>query len=140
VSVPPEVMDLINQASQGGPDTPGPIVGADTGGPPGPDDVVGGPDTGGPPGPDNIVGGPGEGGPGSDLSPVDALRNVLAALEEYQAVEHDDIDLAEAAKVYAIVQKLLATNQQQQEQAAGVTPVHKGLAKLQGAAAPGGGY
>lgn len=140
--LPPEIMAAINQASAAGPGGAGP----DTGGPPGPDSLVGGPDTGGPPGPDNIVGGPAgppagpQGGPpGAATDPVSALRDVLAALEVYQAVETDDVDLAEAAKVYAVVQKLLATNQQQQEAAAGVTPVHKGLAKAQ-AAGPAGSY
>lgn len=112
--LPPDLMAMIDQHSQGGPDTPGPV------------DASAGVATPGP-----------GGGPNSDLSPVEALRNVISALEEYQAVEHDDIDLAEAAKVYALVQKLLAKNQSETEAAAGITPVHKGLAKAQLA---GAGY
>jgi hypothetical protein len=103
-------MQAIDQASQGGPDTPGPVNDAAAAAP-----------------------------PDAAADPVSALRDVLSALEAYQAVETDDIDLAEAAKVYAVIQKLLATNQQQQEAAAGVTPVHKGLAKAQ-AAGPSGAY
>ncbi len=113
--LPPELMQAIDQASQGGAPA-GPMMGADTGAPP--------PDAGGPSGAQN---------------PVEALQNVLAALEEYQGLEQDQVDLAEAAKVYALVQKLLAKDQQEREAAAGVTPVHRGLAKAQASAAPAGG-
>jgi hypothetical protein len=109
-------MQAIDSASQGGPDTPGPI---------GPTDPSAAPDAGGP--------------TGGAQNPVEALQNALAALEEYQGLEQDQVDLAEAAKVYAMIQKLLAKDQQEREAAAGVTPVHRGLAKAQASAAPPGG-
>jgi hypothetical protein len=76
---------------------------------------------------------PGQGGPqqaGGD--PVDNLRAALAALDDYRQNEQDEIDLAEAAKIYALIQKLLAKDQQEREAAAGVTPAHKGMAKAYG--------
>jgi hypothetical protein len=63
--VPPDLAQLLGPDT-GGPVGPDALVGGppgsgleDTGGPAGPDALVGGPDTGGPPGPDNLVGGPG---------------------------------------------------------------------------------
>jgi hypothetical protein len=76
---------------------------------------------------------PGQQGPqqqGGD--PVDFLRAALDALDSYKGVEQDQIDLAEAAKIYALIQKLLAKDQQEREAAAGVTPAHKGMAKAYG--------
>lgn len=86
------------------------------------------------------------GGQGQDQSggqPIDFLRSALDALDQYRQAEQDDVDLAEAAKIYALIQKLLAKDQQEREAAAGVTPAHKGMAKAYnvGPAAPaGGGY
>jgi hypothetical protein len=79
------------------------------------------PDAQGPPDP--------QAGPPSDTSPVDALRGVLDALELYQSVEQDDIDLSDAAKAYQIIQGLLARNQKEVEQAGGIGPVHRGMAR-----------
>lgn len=64
--------------------------------------------------------------------PVDNLRAALAALDDYRQNEQDEIDLAEAAKIYALIQKLLAKDQQEREAAAGVTAAHKGMAKAYG--------
>lgn len=111
--LPPELMQAIDQAATSGGGAAGPT---------GPDPAAA------------------QGGPtGGAQNPVEALQNVLAALEEYQGLEQDQVDLAEAAKVYALVQKLLAKDQQEREAAAGVTPVHRGLAKAQASAAPPGG-
>lgn len=81
-----------------------------------------------PPPPGSELGAAAE-GPPTDLSPVDALRNALEAMETYQGVEQDDIDLAKAAKIYAQIQDLLAENQRQQEAAMGTTAAHKGMAR-----------
>lgn len=87
---------------------------------------------------------PGQGQQGAG-QPIDFLRSALDALDQYRQAENDDVDLAEAAKIYAQIQKLLAKDQQQKEAAAGVTPAHKGMAKAYGVGpaappAPGGGY
>lgn len=103
------------------------LAGLGAGAPPVDPGMGGGPPDmgGGPPPPD---------GPPTDLSPVDALREVLQALETYQGVEEDDIDLADAAKAYTILQTLLARNQKQQEQALGTTDAHRGMRRaLRGA-------
>ncbi|MET0957047.1 MAG: hypothetical protein ABWZ18_00930 [Solirubrobacterales bacterium] len=74
------------------------------------------------------------------MTPVDALRTVLESIEIYQGVEQDDIDLAEAAKVYALVQKLLAKNQQETEAAMGTTSAHRGMARALQQQGGGGGF
>lgn len=68
----------------------------------------------------------------TDRVPADALRDAISAMEEYRRLEQDDIDLAEAAKLYAGLQKMLAKEQQEREQAMGVTPAHKGMAQAYG--------
>ena len=65
----------------------------------------------------------GEGEEGGD--PVAILRGLVADAQHYLDVEMDDEDKAEAAKVIAILQKLLARNQKQADAATGTTDTHR---------------
>lgn len=130
MSVPPELMAALQGASggAGAPAAPAPDAGANL--PPGVMDSI-----------NQDAGSLGGGAPGQPdqssqnggRSSVDSLRDAISALDEYRSLEADDIDLAEAAKIYAQLQKLLAKDQQEREAAMGVTPAHKGMAKAYGA-------
>lgn len=106
---------------------------ADTGGPPGPDALVGGPDTGGPPGPDNFVGGPGA-APTSTraitsdhvgASSLDHIRTAIMALQVYAEGEDDDQDLALVHKVITQLQQLLASHAKDRDAALGTAAAHR---------------
>ena len=88
----------------------------------------GGAPPGGPPmgGPEGM---PPEGPPEGGGSEVDILSQALETLMEYLTVASDDIEKAKAMKAAGIVQELLASNQKEQESAAGIGPAQKGMAK-----------
>jgi hypothetical protein len=123
---------------------------ADTGGPPGPDALVGGPDTGGPPGPDNFVGGPG-GGPPARRSPgphdvpanaaitsdhsgedLDHIRTAIMALQAYAENNHDDVELAKVHKCVVALQSILADHAKNADAALGTTPAMKHIRRVSG--------
>jgi hypothetical protein len=81
--------------------------------------AAGGPPGGPPPGPGDSGGG----------SPTDHLSTALDALHSYLASETDDVDKATVAQHLAGLQKVLAKDQKEQEAAAGITPVHRGMRK-----------
>lgn len=127
MSMPPDLMAALQQAAPPGgaaPAGPAPTGAPDASGlPPGMMDSIN---------QDASQLDPSQQGGQQGGDPVDLLRQALDALDQYRQAENDDIDLAEAAKIYAQIQKLLAKDQQQKEAAAGVTPAHKGMAKAYG--------
>ena len=79
---------------------------------------------------DPMAGGPPpEGPPEGGGSEVDILSEALDVLMQYLQVASDDIEKAKAMKAAGIVQELLASNQKEQETAAGIGPAQKGMAK-----------
>ncbi len=70
---------------------------------------------------------------GPEKSPIDYLRDAIAALDDYVDVEEDDIDIETARRTQAMLQKLLAKDQQEGEAAMGTTPAHRHMAKVYGA-------
>lgn len=126
MSVPPELLAALQGAGGGAPAGPAAPDPAAAGLPP---EIMQGIEA------DANGGAGGQPGQGQQQAgdPVDFLRSALDAMSQYQTVHNDDIDLAEAAKIYAQIQKLLAKDQQEREQAMGVTPAHKGMAKAYGA-------
>ena len=111
--------------SMGGPPMGGPPMGPPPGGgglPPELAGLLGG----GGPGEAPPEGPPEEGGGGSE---VDILSEALDVLMEYLTVASDDIEKSKAMKAAGIVQELLASNQKEQETAAGIGPAQKGMAK-----------
>jgi hypothetical protein len=140
MAIPPEVMAALQAG--GGPPAAHPT--ADTGGPPGPDALVGGPDTGGPPGPDNFVGGPGAAPPGRGAPPgphdvpanaaitsdhegsdLDHIRTAILALQAYAENNHDDVELAKVHKCVVALQSILADHAKNRDAAMGTTPAMK---------------
>lgn len=150
------------------PDLQNPMAGpppSDTGGPPGPDALVGGPpgsplqDTGGPPGPDALVGGPDAGGPPADTGgppgPPGAgggqpgvaedpdftrlVKMAIDALKQAQDTSEDDVDKQLAAECMAKLQGLMGTHQKQRESALGMTDTHRGVRRAiqSGGSSPG---
>lgn len=89
----------------------------------------GGGGPGGPPPPD-------QGGPPGGGDPVDLLQQMLDLYQQYMKVEPDEEDKAVAADCFSKIQKLLAKNQAQADQAMGTTPVHKFMRKQNALAGP----
>ena len=75
-------------------------------------------------------------------SPGETLQSAIDAMQSYIDGEKDDIDKQVALEVQAKIQSLLAKSQKEMESAQGVTPVHRGMARMtaqsQGAAGSGG--
>lgn len=63
-------------------------------------------------------------------SPSDSLKGAIDAMQAYIDGEKDDIDKQVALEVQAKIQSLLAKSQKEIEAAQGVTPVHRGVARL----------
>jgi hypothetical protein len=137
--IPEEVATMAGGPEPIGPPGEPPLGAPSMGGPP-----MGGPPMGPPPGggglPPELAGllgggGPGEAPPegppeeGGGGSEVDILSEALEVLMEYLSVASDDIEKAKAMKAAGIVQELLASNQKEQETAAGIGPAQKGMAK-----------
>jgi hypothetical protein len=140
VMIPEDVATLAGGPEPIGP--PGaPPMGPPAGPPPGMDpSMAGGVPPGGgglPPELAGLLGGGPEGAPpggppeeaGGGGSEVDILSQALETLMEYLTVASDDIEKAKAMKAAGIVQELLASNQKEQETAAGIGPAQKGMAK-----------
>ena len=129
MAIPPE---LLQQLQAGGPDT---------GGPPGPDALVGGP-AGGPPdagGPSPGLGGGGQPGVAEDPQFTQLIKTAVDALRQASDTGEDDVDKQLAAECMAKLQSLLGTHQKQQESALGMTDVHRGVRRaMRGAGGPGG--
>lgn len=80
-------------------------------------------------GPEGLPPGGGSPGAGGGGSEVDILTEALDILMEYLTVASDDIEKSKAMQAAKIVQDLLASNQKEQESAAGIGPAQKGMAK-----------
>jgi len=61
---------------------------------------------------------------------------MLDLYQQYMKVEPDEEDKAVAADCFSKIQKLLAKNQAQQDQAMGTTPAHKFMRKQNALAGP----
>lgn len=75
---------------------------------------------------------PGGTGPQGGSDPASALRALIQGARAYMEIEQDDEDLAVAAQVITLIQKLLAKNQKEADAAMGVTPASKFLRRQQG--------
>jgi hypothetical protein len=102
MSVPPELMQMLQGAAGGAPPGAGP-EGTPPGAPPGlPPDA-------GPP--------PDQGGGGSQ--PLDLLKQLVDMIQQYLQAEPDEEDKLEGAKMLQLAQKLLAKDQQDNDAAMG---------------------
>jgi hypothetical protein len=139
VMIPEDVATLAGGPEPIGP--PGAPPMAPAGPPPGMDPMGAPPPGGGglPPELAGLLGGGPEGAPpggpppeeagGEGGSEVDILSQALETLMEYLTVASDDIEKAKAMKAAGIVQELLASNQKEQETAAGIGPAQRGMRK-----------
>lgn len=147
VMIPEDVATLAGGPEPIGPPGEPPLGG---GGPPMGDPMMGGggPPVGGgpPPGLEGLLGGgmggpegmpPEEEGGGSE---IDILSEMLESAMEYMRVASDDIEKEKMMRAAAIVQGLLASNQKEAEQAGGIGPAQKGMAKAIGSMGGGGGF
>ena len=142
VMIPEEIATMAGGPEPIGPPGEPPMAppGPPMGGPPGM-----GPEGGGlPPELAGLFGGgppPGEtppGGPETDLSSAEArddieiLTEIVDLWMEYMGTADDDIEKSKATQGLKIAQDLLASNQKEQEAAAGVGPAQKGMARALG--------
>lgn len=86
--------------------------------------MLGGASLAGPPNPDPAQASAGQGG---GPSPAQAVQDAIAAVDVARQVEQDDEDLAVLMQCMTALQKLLAKNQQQEDQAMGVGPAQKAM-------------
>ena len=137
VMIPEEIATMA-----GGPEPIGP-PGEPPMAPPGPPMGGGEPPGGGlPPELAGLFGGGGDqtdlsgappGGPeGAPRDDVEILSEIVDLWMEYMGTADDDIEKSKATQGLKVAQDLLASNQKEQEAAAGVGPAQKGMAKAIG--------
>jgi hypothetical protein len=95
------------------------------------------PDTGGPPGPDALVGGPSGPPTGSltsrdDGSDLDHIRTAIHALQIYAEGNHDDQELHAVQSCIVNLQKILASHAKNADAALGTTPAMKHIRRVSG--------
>jgi len=77
--------------------------------------------------PEGILGPEGPPEQGLPQDPVEMLRLLIDGVKDYMDTERDEEDLVDAADILRKLQKLIAKQQKEQDQAMGVGPAQKFL-------------